>query len=183
MPRVLVPLAQGCEELEVVAVVDILRRAGASVVLAGLEEGPVTGAFSTVLQADVTLDKVLNEDFDMLVLPGGNEGTRRLSEDARIAMKARQMADANLFVAAIYAAPKVLAMAGLLDGKKAACYPTCLDAFPAVLEEQKPVVRDGKFVTSRGPGTAVAFALGLIEALFGAEKRADIARQIVHSEV
>jgi len=182
MPRVLVPLAKGCEELEVVAVVNILRRAGASVVLAQLEEGPTVGAHSILLQGDTTLDKVLQEDFDMLVLPGGNEGTRRLAEDARIAAKARHMADANRWVTAICAAPKVLAQAGLLNGKKATCYPTCLDAFPAVLQVQQPVVRDGPFLTSRGPGTAVAFALALVEALLGPEKRKEIARQILHAE-
>jgi 4-methyl-5(b-hydroxyethyl)-thiazole monophosphate biosynthesis len=182
MPRVLVPLAKGFEEIEVVAVVDILRRAGAEVVLAGLEEGPVEGAFSVVLQSDTTLDKAMDEDFDMLVLPGGNEGTRRLAEDVRVASKARQMAAAHRFVAAICAAPKVLAMAGLLDGKKATCYPTCLDDFPAVSQEKQPVVRDGQLLTSRGPGTAVAFALALTEALFGTEKRTEIARQILHVE-
>ena len=182
MPRVLVPLANGCEELEVVAIVDILRRAGATVVLAGLEEGAVTGAFATVLHSNTTLDKVLHEDFDMLVLPGGNEGTRRLAEDARIATKARHMLKANTLVAAICAAPKVLAKAGLLDGKKATSYPTCLDDFPAVLQQTQTVVRDGQVLTSRGPGTAVAFGLALVEALLGTEKRAEIARQILHSE-
>jgi len=179
MPRVLVPLAKGCEELEVVAVVNILRRAGVSVVLAQLEEGPVKGGMSIALQGDCVLNEVLEEDFDMLVLPGGNEGTRRLSEDTRIAAKARQMAHANRFVAAICAAPKVLAQAGLLDGKKATCYPGCLDAFPFVLKEPHPVVRDGYFITSRGPGTALAFALGLVEALLGAQRREEIAQQII----
>jgi len=182
MPHVLVPLAKGCEELEVVAVVDILRRSGASVFLAGLEEGPVRGAHGIVLHADTLLDKILDEDFDMLVLPGGNEGTRRLAEDARIAAKAQQMALNNLPVTAICAAPKVLAKAGLLNGKKATSYPTALDAFPAVLQKSEPVVRDGDFVTSRGPGTAIAFALTLVEVLCGLEKRKEIAKQICYAE-
>ncbi|MCL2625944.1 MAG: DJ-1/PfpI family protein [Cystobacterineae bacterium] len=182
MPRVLVPLAKGCEEMEVVTIVDILRRAGAAVVLAQLEEGPVGGAHGLVLQGDTTLDKVLNETFDMLVLPGGTEGSRRLGEDTRIAAKAQQMAHDNQLLTAICAAPGVLAKAGLLDGKKAACYPTCLDAFPAVQQELQPVVRDGQFITSRGPATAVAFALHLTEALFGPEKRKEVARQILCPE-
>ncbi|MCL2013128.1 MAG: DJ-1/PfpI family protein [Cystobacterineae bacterium] len=182
MPRVLVPLAKGFEEIEAVAVVDILRRAGATVVLAGLEEGLVPGAHGILLQADTTLDKVREENFDMLVLPGGNEGTRRLAEDARVAAKAQHMARANLLVAAICAAPKVLAQAGLLEGKKATSFPTALDAFPHVVQEQKAVVRDGQCITSRGPATAIAFALGLVEALLGSEKRKEISQQLLYAE-
>jgi len=182
MSRVLVPLAKGCEEMEVVAVVDILRRAGAHVVLAQLEEGPVGGAHGLVLQGDTTLDKVLDESFDMLVLPGGTEGSRRLREDLRILTKAQQMAHNNLLVAAICAAPSALAKAGLLDGKKAACYPTCLDAFPSVHQKLAPVVQDGPFITSRGPATAIPFALSLVEALLGPEKRAEVAQQILYAE-
>lgn len=174
MPKALVPLAQGCEELEAVTIIDILRRAGIDVVSAGLDAQPVCASRGTVLIPDVTLDAALDHDYDMVVLPGGLPGTTHLRNDARILDFVKRMARQGKYVAAICAAPSVLAAAGLLDGKRATCYPTCLDEFSRVNLQTAAVVEDGKLITSRGPGTAMDFALLLVERLMGRAKRQEV---------
>ncbi len=176
MARVLVPLAPGCEELEAVTIIDLLRRAGIEVVTAGLQEGPVKASRGVVLLPDTTLDAVLGDEFDMLVLPGGLPGADHLDQDPRIHRLLQRLAEQDKFTAAICAAPKVLAGAGLLDGRGATAYPGVLDALglPATRILAEAVVVDGKVITSRGPGTAMDFALTLIEKLLGATQRAAV---------
>jgi len=173
MASVLIPIADGSEELEAVTLIDLLRRAGIEVVVAGLKDGPVRCSRGTVILPDASLDDVLARDFDMVVLPGGLPGADHLDRDPRIHQLLKQMADAGKVTAAICAAPKVLANAGLLDGKQATSYPGVIDAMgltsTRVLEQ--PVVSDGQVITSRGPGTAMDFALTLIEKLAGATQR------------
>lgn len=173
MPRVLVPLAEGCEELEAVTIVDLLRRAGIEVTSAGLRGGPVTCSRGTVILPDTTLDSVLDQDFDMIVLPGGLPGAEHLEDDVRLRQLLDRHARAGGFTAAICAAPKVLASAGLLEGRRATSYPGVLEALNSAHIEvtEHPVEVDGKVVTSRGPGTAMDFALTLIELLLGPEAR------------
>jgi len=173
MTRVLIPLAQGCEELEAVTLIDLLRRAGIEVVTAGLEEGPVKCSRGVVLVPDTTLDEVSNDDFDMIVLPGGLPGSDHLQADPRVQALLKRMAQAGRYTAAICAAPKALASAGLLDGRQATSYPGVLEALqlPGTRLSEQPVVIDGKVITSRGPGTAMDFALTLIEQLEGKEAR------------
>jgi 4-methyl-5(b-hydroxyethyl)-thiazole monophosphate biosynthesis len=170
--RVLVPLAQGCEELEAITVIDLLRRAEIEVVTAGLETGPVTASRGTRLIPDRVLDDVIDESFDMIVLPGGQPGSDNLRDDPRIARLLRRASDAGAYTAAICAAPKVLGAAGLLDGKRATSFPGVLDAskFTQTQLLDEPVVVDGKLITSRGPGTAMDFALELIALLAGEER-------------
>lgn len=181
MARVLVPLAQGCEELEAVTVIDLLRRAGIDVVTAGLDDQPVTASRGVRLIPDATLSDVLGEDFDMIVLPGGLPGADHLDQDERIRALLTSMSESGRFTAAICAAPKVLANAGLLDGKSATSYPGIIDAMELKTTKllQDPVVVDGKIVTSRGPGTAMDFALALIELLLGPEKREEVETPLV----
>jgi 4-methyl-5(b-hydroxyethyl)-thiazole monophosphate biosynthesis len=173
MTSVLVPLAQGCEELEAVTVIDLLRRAGIEVVSAALDDGPVKASRGTVFIADTSLDQALTRDFDMVVLPGGLPGADYLNDDARIQTLLQTMARQGKYTAAICAAPKVLATAGLLEGKRATCFPGVLEnlKLPATELESSAVVKDGKVITSRGPGTAMDFALQLIEVLEGKTKR------------
>lgn len=176
MASVLVPLAQGCEELEAVTIIDLLVRAGVEVVTAGLEEGPVTASRGVVLLPQMTLDEALKRDYDMVVLPGGMPGAEHLDNDPRIAELLRKTADSGRFIAAICAAPKVLANAGLLAGKRATSFPGFVDkmGLPDVDYRQEAVVQDGKVITSRGPGTAMDFTLALIENLLGREKRDEV---------
>ena len=181
MPNVLVPLAQGCEELEAVTVVDLLNRAGVTVVTAGLDDQPVQASHGVVLQPQTTLDQVLDSEFDMIVLPGGLPGSDHLKNDARIQQMVKKMAADGRFVCAICAAPTVLASAGVLSGKRATSYPGLLDKMnlPDVTYVADPVVRDGKVITSRGPGTAMDFALELVEALMGRAKRDEVEAALV----
>ncbi|MFP5505790.1 MAG: DJ-1 family glyoxalase III [Gammaproteobacteria bacterium] len=173
MASVLVPLAQGCEELEAVTIIDLLRRAGIEVVSAGLDEQPVRASRGTVLIPDTTLDAVADRDFDMIVLPGGLPGADHLDRDPRVRDRLKRMAAAGRYVAAICAAPKVLASSGLLDRRKATSFPGVLDALdvPGLNYREEAVVQDGRIITSRGPGTAMDFALTLIENLAGQAKR------------
>lgn len=179
MARVLIPLADGCEELEAVTVIDLLRRAGVNVTVAGLKSGIVKASRGVQIVPDATLDVALHEDYDMVVLPGGLPGATHLREDPRIIALLRKMAAAGRYTAAICAAPRVLAEAGVLQGKQATCYPGALDGLPGVSVSSAPVVRDGKVLTSRGPGTAMDFALELIETLAGRETRRQVEAGLV----
>jgi len=183
MPKVLVPLADGCEELEAVTIIDILRRAGIEVIAAGLQAGIVKASRGTQLMPDMTLDAALAHEFDMVVLPGGMPGAKHLKEDARILNLLKKMAGEGKYTAAICAAPTVLAEAGLLKGKKATSYPGFLDkmAVPGMQYLTEPVVRDGKVLTSRGPGTAMDFALALIEELSGRATRDQVEAGLIRA--
>lgn len=181
MPDVLVPLAQGCEELEAVTIINLLRRADIEVVTAGLTKGAVTASRGTVLVPDTTLDTLTDRDFTMIVLPGGLPGADYLEADTRLReMLLKQHRDGR-WLAAICAAPKILASAGVLDGKRATSYPGVLAAadYPQIELIDAPVVVDGRVVTSRGPGTAMDFALQLIELLVDAALREKVERALV----
>ena len=181
MARVLIPLAEGCEELEAVTVIDLLRRAEIEVVAAGLKDGPVRGSRNTVLVPDTQLDSVMDQEFDMMVLPGGLPGAQNLDADERIHELLKRYHAEDRFAAAICAAPKVLANAGLLDGRSATSYPGAvgIEDFPEIDLLNVPVVVDGKVITSRGPGTAMDFALQLIESLVGKAKRDEVETALV----
>jgi 4-methyl-5(b-hydroxyethyl)-thiazole monophosphate biosynthesis len=171
--NILVPLAQGCEELEAITITDLLTRAGFNVVTAGLDDRPVTASRGMVLVPKTTMQQVMQQDFDMIVLPGGLPGADHLRDDKHVQEKLKQMAMQQKYIAAICAAPKALAQAGLLNNKRATSYPGSLnDAKVQNLQYvEDSVVIDGKVVTSRGPGTAMDFALTLIELLAGKAKR------------
>jgi 4-methyl-5(b-hydroxyethyl)-thiazole monophosphate biosynthesis len=179
MKTALVLFAQGSEELEAVTIVNILRRGGIAVTLAGLTAGALQGARGITLTPDTTLDAVLHERFDMIVLPGGQPGTNHLKADERVLALAKAMSKQEKYVAAICAAPSVLAAAGLLDGKQATSYPGSLDGFQNIHLKTTAVVEDGKLITSRGPGTAMDFALILLERLAGAAKRHEVETSLV----
>ena len=176
MANVLVPLAQGCEELEAVTVIDLLRRAGITVVSAGLDDRPVRASRGVVLVPDMTLDEALGGEYDMIVLPGGLPGADHLADDTRIVELVRRMSEAGRYTAAICAAPRVLARAGVLENRAATSFPGSLDtgSIAGIDYREQPVVIDGTVVTSRGPGTAMDFALALIELLRGAEVRDNV---------
>lgn len=178
MMRVLVPLAEGFEEIEAISVIDILRRAEIEVVTAGLKDGLAEGSHKVKVLPDTTLEKVDWHDFDGLVLPGGAPGFVNLGNDQRILDMAREMNRAGKCVAAICAAPSVLIKAGVLQGRKATVSPSGKAQVQACADfREDRVVVDKNLITSRAPGTALEFALKLVEALAGREMMEQVKAQ------
>ena len=186
MSKVLVPLATGCEEVEAVTIIDLLRRAGIEVVTAGLEATAqvVRASRGTLLMPDMSLDQALHQEYDMVALPGGQPGADNLNADQRIHTLLAHMAKDEKYIAAICAAPKVLAKAGLLEGRRATSFPGSIsqDQLQNVRYEESTVVQDGNIFTSRGPGTAMDFALTLIETLAGKAKRDEVEKGLVRPQ-
>jgi 4-methyl-5(b-hydroxyethyl)-thiazole monophosphate biosynthesis len=162
MPKVVVILAEGFEEVEAMSIVDILRRANIEVVLAGLQEGPVSSARKVRVLPDTVISTVQPEDFDMLILPGGQPGSDNLNADGRVKNLIRGFHEKGKLTGAICAAPYVLANAGVLEGRRATSYPTYREKLGKAVYEEKTVVEDGNILTSRGPGTAPCFALAIV---------------------
>lgn len=184
MSKVLIPLAQGCEELEAVTIIDLLVRGGVEVVTASLDdEKVITASRGVQLIAQHTLQEVLDQSFDMIVLPGGLPGATHLQQDQRILTKLQTTSEEGGQVAAICAAPKVLVSAGLLDGKSATSYPGVIDQNPAPQMQylDQAVVEDGQIITSKGPGTAMDFALTLLQRLKGEAVRNEVEKSLVRS--
>jgi 4-methyl-5(b-hydroxyethyl)-thiazole monophosphate biosynthesis len=169
VPRVLVPLAEGFEEIEAVTIVDLLRRAGVEVRTASLAGKRVTGSHGIAIETDIGLDDADAADYDMIVLPGGMPGAEHLKQDERVIALVQRFAGEGRYTAAICAAPAVLAHARVLEGRRATSFPGFLsrESAPGIKLGDEPVVVDGKVVTSRGPGTAIDFSLALIELLSG----------------
>lgn len=175
MANALILLAEGFEEIEAVTIVDVLRRAEVAVTTAALTAKRVLGAHGIVVEADRLLDDVQADGidagggrgFDALVLPGGMPGSRHLRDDARVKQLIVEQVRAARLVAAICAAPIALEAAGILAGRAATSYPGY--DLPSARYQEERVVVDGKLVTSRGPGTALEFALTLVELLVSPE--------------
>jgi 4-methyl-5(b-hydroxyethyl)-thiazole monophosphate biosynthesis len=181
MPKVLVPLADGCEEMEAVILLDTLRRAGWDVVGAGLHAGEIRCSRGVRLIPDAVWDEVPVETFDMLVLPGGGPGTDALRRDPRILDALRAFHAGGKTVAAICAGPLVLQEAGLLKDRKATCHPGVAGELTQAQRVDDAVVTDGTIVTSQGPGTAFAFALELVRRTDGPEAADRIGEAMVLS--
>jgi len=177
MPTVLVILADEFEETEMVAPVDLMRRAGLEVTLAALGEGiHATGRSGLTMHADTTLTAVADREFDCVFLPGG-AGVRRLRADPRVRACVLRHQAAGRWLAAICAAPAVLHDAGLLSGRRYTAHFSVANELPHILADER-VVADGRILTSRGAGTAIDFGLFLVEMLVSADKSREIARSI-----
>lgn len=174
--KVLVPIANGTEEMEAVCLIDLLRRAGAEVTVASVDELQVTASRSVRLVADRLIADCAGETYDLIALPGGMPGAERLRDSIVLEhLLCRQNGEGRLY-AAICAAPVVvLQHHGLLAGRRATCHPSVADRLQNAESLSSRVVVDGNCVTSRGPGTAVEFALALIELLYGADKANQVA--------
>ena len=176
--RVAVMLGEGFEPVEALTPVDVLRRAGVCVTTVSVMPGrEVVSAHGVPVVADTQVDAADLAVFDALVLPGGSVGYKNLSacEPLREAL-VEQDAEGRL-VAAICAAPMLLAQLGLLDGRRATCYPGCEDVFPAgAYQAEADVVRDGNLITASGPAKSLPFALAVLEALAGSEAALSVAR-------
>lgn len=183
MATVLIPLAEGFEELEAVTIIDLLRRADIEVITASLDGQTVTASRGTRVIADTSMDEVLEQDFDMVVLPGGLPGADHLDADDRIHRILQRTAENDRPIGAICAAPKVLARGGLLDHKKVTAYPGVLDpqSLGSTQITDAAVQQDGNILTSRGPGTAMDFALEIITCLVGADKRNEVEAALLRS--
>ena len=181
MSDVLIPLARGFEEIEAVTLIDLLRRADINVTTAALNGLTVIGAHQVSVLADTTLDEVASRTFDMVVLPGGLPGADHLNADPRIhtILKRHQ---SEQWIGAICAAPKVLLDAGVADDLELTAYPGVLAKETSkVSVSEEAVVCDGKVITSRSPGTAIDFALKIIETLKGKDKCREIEASLVRS--
>jgi len=174
MKKVIIPIADGFEEIETMTIVDVLRRAGVDVTLAGLENRPLKGSRQVQVVADTSLEEVKNQDFDMVVLPGGQPGVDNLRKDERVKALLQKMQSQDKLIGAICAAPLVLHDAGMIKDKKITSYPGCEGELTESRYETTRVVTDGKMITSRGPGTAMEFSLALVDILVGAERVAEL---------
>ena len=177
---VYVLLGTGFEEMEAIAPIDLMRRAGIEVLTVGVTGKTVYGSHKIGVEADITVGEMDLTDLDMIVLPGGLGGvaSARASESA---MNALDFAWKNgKFVAAICAGPTVLADLGITDGKHATCYPGCEDGMgSALMEPNAAVVRDGNLITGTSAGCAIPFGLELIRVLKGDEIANKVKDQIV----
>ena len=167
MKKALVPLAEGFEELEAVAIIDVLRRGGIKVVTASLAPNlQVCSAHGVTLQADVPLEEALGGEYDAIVLPGGGPGTEHLAACEPLLERLRQQKAEGGLVCAICAAPTVLEKAGVIEDEDVTCYPSCTPMMGRRVQ-QVPVVADGLVITGQGPGSATLFALVVLANLEG----------------
>ena len=180
MKEICIFLADGFEEVEALTTVDLLRRAGGNVHMVSVTDNLcVHGAHGIDIVADCLFDEV-NNDPDMLILPGGMPGTIHLKEHKGLTSFLKSQFEAGRYIAAICAAPTVLGYLGFLNRKQACCHPGMEDGLTDADVTFNPVSVDGTIITSRGLGTAIPFALTLIEILFGAEKSKEIKTAIVY---
>jgi len=173
MAKVLLPLAKGFEEVEAVSLIDVMRRGGIEVTVAYLdgefETDLVLGANGITIKADVPIKTVIAEDFDMIVLPGGWDGTHALAENPTVQSLLREFKEIDKVVGAICAAPYALKTAGVL-GNDYTCYPSVEEEIKQDgYRTDKKVVIDGNIMTSRGPGTALCFGLEIVKRLVGVD--------------
>jgi 4-methyl-5(b-hydroxyethyl)-thiazole monophosphate biosynthesis len=178
--QVLVPIADGTEELEAVCIIDVLRRAGASVTVASVGDMQITASRGVKLVADKRIADCVDELYDLIVLPGGIPGAEHLRDSRELEMLLRQQQEQGRWYGAICASPAVvLQHHKLLGQRRATCYPTYMDKLENADTDASQVVVDENCVTSRGPGTALAFSLKLVELLYGEEKAKEVAEAMV----
>ena len=181
MSHIAVFLADGFEEIEALTVVDIARRAGIETDMVSISaERSVTGSHDITVEADKVLSDVDFSALDMIVLPGGMPGTTNLEACEALTSQVRAFLESGKRVAAICAAPGILGRMGLLDGRTAVCYPSVEPDLKGATIPQTEVAVDGNLITSRGMGTALAFALAITEALCGKEKAQELGRGVVY---
>ena len=181
MIKVGILMASGCEEIEALTVVDLLRRAQISIDMIGIDSAPtVTGSHGIIVETDVPMRDAVWSKYDALILPGGMPGTLNLKNDAIVTTQVKAFADAGKLVAAICAAPTVLGHCGILRGRRATCYPGCEDGLVGANLSKENVVRDDNIITSRGMGTAIDFSLAIVDYLIDQKTAEDLAKSIVY---
>lgn len=177
MKNVLVPLAEGFEEIEASCIIDVLRRAGMTVVTAGVPASMIKGAHNITFIADKRIEEIKGDVYDAIVLIGGYPGYINLGKSQSVMDIVKKFETDNKIIGAICGAPALLAKMGMLDNRRATIYPG--------MEKQLPKPRDGSVivdanvVTSRGPGTAIEFSLKLVEMMIGKYKADEVKRILV----
>lgn len=179
MNKVLIYLAPGFEEIEAVTIIDLLRRANIDVVVAGLEERYITGSHGIRISTDLYYEDIDPEEYDYLVLPGGQPGTNNLKKNLKVLELIKKFMEDNKLIGAICAAPTVLWEAGILENKRVTSYPSEKIVFSSAVYEESSVVKDGNIITSRGVGTAIEFALDLIGEIKGDSVKKETADNIL----
>jgi 4-methyl-5(b-hydroxyethyl)-thiazole monophosphate biosynthesis len=178
--RALVPIADGTEEIETVCIIDILRRAGVEVVVASVDDLQITASRGVKLMADAFITECTEETFDLIALPGGMPGAEHLRDSTELVGMLKKQKQAGRLYAAICASPAVVFQPhGLLAGKKATCHPGRINSLENKEAVDFRVVVDGNCITSRGPGTAMEFALKLVELLLGRKKMEEVEGPLV----
>jgi len=175
--KVMVPLANGFEEIEALTVVDVLRRAGIQAETIGIVGSVIEGSHGVRVMVDKRVNEIVPDEYDAIILPGGSPGYKNLARSNRLMEILKNFNDKNKLIGAICASPSILAKQGLLDNKKATIYPgnEKLLAYP----RDKPVVVDGNIITSQGPGTAMEFALKIVEVLLDQHAAQNLRRKLV----
>jgi len=179
MRRVCMVMADGFEEIEAITIIDVLRRAEVEVTVLGLTQDHVRGAHGIEVATDGILAGAPEIAWDLVVLPGGLPNAETLRDSSALQTLLQDQATRGGKIGAICAAPIALGAAGLLEGKQATCYPGFEDGLVGARPMTETVVQDGQVMTSRGPGTAMAFSLALVEALVDPAKAATLAEQLL----
>ena len=176
MPNALMLLTTGFEEIEAITTIDILRRCGVKVTVAGLVPEPIDGAHKIKIIPDISFEEINLHDFDAVILPGGAPGYQNLRDDKRVIQIVKTAFEQNKIIAAICGAPTVLSDAGIIKGKKCTIYPGMEEELEkgGGLPQKDIVVVDGNIITSKGPATALPFALALSEIIVGKEMAQNI---------
>lgn len=179
MAKIVVPISHGFEEIETCTIVDVCRRAEIEVTIAAVEEILTTGAHNIKIQADCLIDKIKEEDYDMIVLPGGLPNAFTLADNIKVQNLLKEFKKRDKNIGAICAAPYALHTAEVLN-KNYTCYPSFEEKIRKDgYHEKEDVVKDEKVITSRGPGTAMEFALEIIKILCSIEKKEEIQKQVL----
>lgn len=181
MKKAVVFLADGCEMVEALTPVDLLRRAGAEVVTMSINgKEQIVSSHQVEIKADKKFDAAEAKEADIVILPGGMPGTKNLGAHEGVCNVVKERFTHGKYIAAICAAPSVFGQLGLLKGKKAVCYPSFEEKLEGAQVLTEKAVMDGNVITSRGMGTAIPFGLTIIEALFDKNKADEIAKSIVY---
>lgn len=173
-------LANGFEEIEAVAVIDILRRAEVNLTIAGLDSLSITSARNLKITTDITLSELQDSLFDIIILPGGEPGTTHLENSPLVTELLIKHAKANKLLAAICAAPRVLEKTGLLTNKKITCFPKTIEKMKTSLYQPNSVVIDDKIITSQGAGTSLEFAYAIVEKLKSKECAENLKKSMIY---
>ena len=181
MSRAAVFFGTGYEEIEALTVVDILRRAEVETIMVSVtDEKSVTGSHDMEVRMDAVIDEVDFEQIDVIVLPGGMQGTKKLEACESLMSQVDAFVSQSKIVAAICAAPSILGHRGILRGKQACSYPTFESHLEGAKVLHEPAVTDGNIITGRGMGTAIPFGLAILEKLRGKEAAEQMAKSIVY---